>query len=270
MRITFIGGGNMAAALIGGLVERDFDPAAIAVVDLLPEIREGLRARFGVNCFGKLARLPSLGDVVVLAVKPQQLHIVAAELAPRLSTELVLSVAAGIRLDDLRRWLGGHAALARCMPNTPALIGQGISGLYAAPAVPAAQREGAQRILEAVGEVVWVEEEQALDAVTAVSGSGPAYVFYMIEAMQRAAGELGLDAAAARQLALVTVRGAAELARRSEEPVAQLRERVTSKGGTTERALATLAQRDVAGGLVAAIHAAAARAAELGDELGSR
>lgn len=270
MRITFIGGGNMAAALIGGLVERGFDPAAIAVVDLLPEVREGLRARFGVNCYGKFARLPSLGDVVVLAVKPQQLHMIAAEIAPRLDQELVLSIAAGVRLSDLTRWLNGHALLVRCMPNTPALIGRGMTGLYAAPAVGAEQRDRAQRILEAAGEVLWVRDEQALDAVTAVSGSGPAYVFYFIEAMQRAAGELGLDETAARALAIETVRGAAELAARSTESAAQLRERVTSKGGTTERALATLAQHDAAGALVAAIHAAHARAVELGDELGSR
>jgi pyrroline-5-carboxylate reductase len=206
--------------------------------------------------------------VVVLAVKPQQMREAARAVAPHLKDELVLSIAAGIRLADLGRWLGGYARLARCMPNTPALIGLGVTGLYARPEVAPAQRAHAQAVLEAVGEVIWVDDEALLDPVTAVSGSGPAYVFYLIEALERAAREVGLDAAAARRLALGTFRGAAELAARSSEPPATLRERVTSKGGTTERALASMRTEKLDEAIVRAVRAANERAKELGDELG--
>ena len=206
--------------------------------------------------------------MVVLAVKPQQMREAARAVAPHLKDELVLSIAAGIRLVDLGRWLGGYTRLARCMPNTPALIGLGVTGLYARPEVAPAQRAHAQAVLEAVGEVIWVDDEALLDPVTAVSGSGPAYVFYLIEALERAAREVGLDAAAARRLALGTFRGAAELAARSSEPPATLRERVTSKGGTTERALASMRADKVDEAIVRAVRAANERAKALGDELG--
>lgn len=269
MKITFIGGGNMATALIGGMRAKGFDAGAMRVVDPVPAVRARLSESLGVACFEGVRQLPSLGDTVVLAVKPQQMRAVTTDLCGRLSDQLVLSIAAGIRLRDVARWLGGHDRLARCMPNTPALIGQGISGLYASEAVSGEQRDQAQRILEAVGQVVWVREEEALDAVTAVSGSGPAYVFYFIEAMQRAALEAGLDAHISRELVLQTVRGATELAAQSAEPVSLLRERVTSKGGTTERALAVLQQHGVADAIVKAVNAACVRATELGEELGS-
>lgn len=268
MNISFIGGGNMAGALIGGVIAHDFDPASIQVVDPAPEARTRLAAAFGVRCFASPAELPAPGDVVVLAVKPQQLRAAVEALRERLTDQLVLSIAAGVRLTDLSRWLGGYTHLARCMPNTPALIGAGVSGLYAMPAVSPAQRAQAQRLLEAVGRVVWVEEERTLDAITAVSGSGPAYVFYFIEALQQAGVELGLDEGAARELAIQTFRGAAELALHADDPVSVLRERVTSKGGTTERALATMQQLGVAPAIVQGVHAACMRAAELGDELG--
>ena len=269
MNITFIGGGNMASAIAGGMLAKGFDASAIHVVDPVPTARRRLSESLGVACFESVQQLVSLDDVIVLAVKPQQMRVVSADLYGRLSDQLVLSIAAGIRLRDLARWLGGHDRLARCMPNTPALIGQGISGLYANQTVSAEQRAQAQGILEAVGQVVWVHEEEALDAVTAVSGSGPAYVFYFIEAMQQAAIDAGLDTQTARELVLQTVRGATELAAQSTEPVSVLRERVTSKGGTTERALATLQQHQVAGAIVQAVHAARVRATELGEELGS-
>ncbi|MFO7188717.1 MAG: pyrroline-5-carboxylate reductase [Pseudomonadota bacterium] len=268
MNIAFIGGGNMAAALIGGMVARGFDPHAVRVVDPAESARTRLASSYGVQCFASLDDCDRLGDVIVLAVKPQQMRAVCEALAPHVRDQLILSIAAGIRLGDLARWLGGHQRLARCMPNTPALIGLGVTGLYAASAVNAAQREACQRILEAVGQVIWVNEEALLDAVTAVSGSGPAYVFYIIEALQRAAEQTGLDAASARRLVLETLRGATELAARSEEPVSVLRERVTSKGGTTERALATLNERGVAEAIVAAVEAARRRATELGEALG--
>jgi pyrroline-5-carboxylate reductase len=268
MNITFIGGGNMAAALIGGLIAKGYAPASIRVVEMLPEARKRLHAHYGVECFAEVPLALPLGDVVVLAVKPQQMRGAAQSLAPHIKDKLVLSIAAGIRLPDLSRWLGGSTHLARCMPNTPALIGLGVSGLYAAPAVSAAQRRQAQSILETVGRVLWMDEEDQLDTVTAVSGSGPAYVFYFIEAMQKAAESLGLPPETARDLVIDTMRGAAELAARTDEPVSVLRERVTSKGGTTEKALAHLHSAAVNEAIIKAIAVAATRAAELGDELG--
>jgi pyrroline-5-carboxylate reductase len=268
MNITFIGGGNMATALIGGLVAKGFAPQSIAVVEVFAEARKRLTETFGVKCLERSAAAAPFGDVVVIAVKPQQMREVARELAPHLRGELVLSIAAGIRLADIGRWLGGHARLARCMPNTPALIGAGVTGLYARPEAGPEGRQNAQAILEAVGEVIWVEEEALLDPVTAVSGSGPAYVFYFIEALERAARELGLDAPGARRLAIGTFRGAAELAARSSDSPGTLRERVTSKGGTTERALATMQADRLADAIVRAVRAANERAHDLGDELG--
>lgn len=268
MNITFIGGGNMAAALIGGLIAKGFEPRQLRVVEVLPETRERLKTYYGVECFAEAALAGPLGDVVVLAVKPQHMRAVAQSLAPYIKDALILSIAAGIRLPDLARWLGGTTHLARCMPNTPALIGLGISGAYAAPAVSAAQRAQVKTVLEAVGRVVWVDEEELLDPVTAVSGSGPAYVFYFIEAMQRAAESLGLPAATARDLIIDTLRGATELAARSEDPINVLRERVTSKGGTTEAALAHMKAKGVAEAIASAVEAASARATALGDELG--
>lgn len=268
MNITFIGGGNMAAALIGGLLSQGVEAGAVRVIDPAGTARERLARDYGVRCEAALPAESVGNDIVVLAVKPQQMRVVCAELAGRLTGQLVLSIAAGIRLGDLSRWLGGYQQLARCMPNTPALIGCGITGVYAADAVSATQRQQAQRILEAAGRVVWVKEECELDAVTAVSGSGPAYVFYFIEAIQRAAVEAGLAPDAARELVLETFRGATALAMRSEESVDVLRARVTSKGGTTERALAALEQHRVGEAVRAAVEAARARAAELGVELG--
>jgi len=268
MDLTFIGGGNMAAALAGGLAARGFAARGMKVVDVLPEARERLAAALGVATFAAPGEAAPYGDVVVLAVKPQQMREAAQALAPHLEDELVLSIAAGIRLADLGRWLGGYARLARCMPNTPALVGLGVTGLYARPEVAPAQRAQAQAVLEAVGEVIWVESEAMLDPVTAVSASGPAYVFYLIEALERAAREVGFDADAARRLAIGTFRGAAELAARASDPPATLRERVTSKGGTTERALASLRADRVDEALLRAVRAANERARELGLELG--
>jgi pyrroline-5-carboxylate reductase len=268
MKLTFVGGGNMATALIGGLVAKGFAPDSIKVVEVIADARKRLTDSFGVKCLEAPAAASPFGDVVVLAVKPQQMREVARELGPSLRGELVLSIAAGIRLADIGRWLGGHARLARCMPNTPALIGAGVTGLYARPEAGPDGRRNAQAILEAVGEVIWVEDEALLDPVTAVSGSGPAYVFYFIETLEQAARELGLDAAGARRLAIGTFRGAAELAARSPDAPGTLRERVTSKGGTTERALATMRSDRVAEAIARAVRAANERAHELGDELG--
>jgi pyrroline-5-carboxylate reductase len=268
MDLTFIGGGNMATALAGGLVAKGFAARGMKIIEVLPDARQRLAESLGVATFEAPAPASPFGDVVVLAVKPQQMREAARAVAPHLRDELVLSIAAGIRLADLGRWLGGYPRLARCMPNTPALIGLGVTGLYARPEVSPAQRAHAQAILEAVGEVIWVETEAMLDPVTAVSASGPAYVFYLIEALERAAREVGFDAAAARRLAIGTFRGAAELAARSPDSPGTLRERVTSKGGTTERALAALRADKVDEAMLRAVRAANERARELGDEFG--
>jgi len=269
VKITFVGGGNMAAALLGGLLGKGHAAADIRVVEIQPEPRARLAAQFGVVCVDSVAAAAPLGEVVLLAVKPQQMRAAAQVLQPRLARELVITIAAGIRLVDLSRWLGGYATLVRCMPNTPALIGAGITGLYAHAAVGAGQRALAESILGAVGATLWVSEESLLDPVTAISGSGPAYVFYFIEALQQAAQEMGFSAADAKKLAVETFVGTARLAAQSEENVAVLRERVTSKGGTTERALASMDADRVKELIVRALHAANQRAHELGDQLGA-
>ena len=269
MKITFIGGGNMAAALLGGLIAKGQAPAGLCVVEIQAEARARLTARFGVGCADSVAAAAPLGEVVVLAVKPQQMRAAALALRPALARELVITIAAGIRLVDLSRWLGGYGILVRCMPNTPALIGAGITGLYAGAGVDAGQRAMAESILGAVGSTLWVPDESLLDPITAISGSGPAYVFYFIEALQQAAQEMGFGAADARKLAVETFIGTARLAAQSPEDVAALRERVTSKGGTTERALASMHADRVKDLIVRALHAANQRAHELGEQLGA-
>ncbi|GAC1316345.1 MAG: pyrroline-5-carboxylate reductase [Collimonas sp.] len=268
LKISFIGGGNMAAALIGGLAGKVAEGANIHVIDLNPEALQHLAQRFGVSTATEIDAAVSAGEVIVLAVKPQQMKEVVAKLRPHITTQLVLSIAAGIRAVDLARWLGGHDAIVRCMPNTPALIGQGITGMVATAGVSEQQHETADLILRAVGSTVWLDDEAKIDAVTAVSGSGPAYVFYFIEAMQQAAQELGLTAQQGIELAKATFVGAAQLAAQSPEPVSLLRERVTSKGGTTYAALTSMETADVKGAIITAIKAAAARGQELGDEFG--
>lgn len=266
-KVSFIGGGNMAAAIIGGLIASGTQPTDIEVVEINADARAQLAARFGVVTHSDLS-LARLHALIVLAVKPQTLPEVAAALAPRLAGQLVVSIAAGVRVADLSRWLGGHARIVRAMPNTPALVQAGIAGLYAPPAVDQDARSQAEAVLRAVGRVVWVADEPQLDAVTAVSGSGPAYVFYCIEALEAAAAAQGLAPDTARQLALQTFFGAAKLALESGEEPAVLRQRVTSKGGTTERGIAALQAAAVSQAMLQAVEAASRRSAELGDELG--
>ena len=268
MKIAFIGGGNMAAALISGLAGQLTAGSNIHVVDLNADALAQLQQQFGVSTALQADAALRQCEVIILAVKPQQMRAVATAIAPWLGTQLVISIAAGIRSDDLSRWLGGHAAIVRAMPNTPALIAKGITGVFAAAGVSQEQRVAAEAILRAVGGTVWLSEEALIDAVTAVSGSGPAYVFYFLEAMQQAAGELGLTPEQGLELARATFAGATELAVRSSEPVAVLRERVTSKGGTTYAALASMEHDGVAAGIVRALHAAALRGKELGEEFG--
>lgn len=268
MNICFIGGGNMANALIGGLLKRDFTAAQLRVVEINADSRARLQREFGVQATAELAAGTAGSDVIVLAVKPQQLREVATQLAPLLSGQLLISIAAGIRAADLARWLNSQHVV-RAMPNTPALIQSGITGLYALPAVSGAQRKAAQLVLSAVGGVLWLDNETMMDAVTAVSGSGPAYVFLFIEALQQAARELGFSAEEARRLSLDTFLGATRLADASSDDVSVLRARVTSKNGTTERALLSMEANDVKQHIVTAVHTAAVRAREMGDELGA-
>lgn len=259
----------MAGAIIGGLKATGFDVGAIDVAEPHAAARERLTREFGVACFESARLAAPYGELIVLAVKPQNMREAALAIAPQLEkNQLVLSIAAGTRLADLGRWLGGHATLARCMPNTPALIGAGISALYARPAVSAEQRGLLATVLGAVGAVIWVDDEALLDPVTAVSGSGPAYVFYFIEALRDAATQMGLDAAAGNRLAIETFLGAARLAAQSADDVSLLRERVTSKGGTTEAALHAMQLGEVKARIVRAVQAANTRAKQMGDELG--
>ena len=272
MKITFLGGGNMASALIGGMIERGFAAGDIQVVELGDAARAALEGRFGVRAVAGFDAVALACDVLVLAVKPQQMKAALAPLAGQLAGQLVISIAAGLRLADLGRWLGApdapYTRLVRCMPNTPALIGAGVTGLYADPSVDAAGRAAAERILAAVGSTVWADAEAQMDAVTAISGSGPAYVFHFIEALEAAGRSLGFDEAGARRLAIDTVLGAAKLAASSEDSPAVLRQKVTSKGGTTEAALASLAASGWHDELVAAVKAADDRGRELGAQLG--
>jgi pyrroline-5-carboxylate reductase len=266
-KLGFVGGGNMAQALIIGLKNQSFNMQEITVVELDATKRIALSQSLNVNTSDQLASLNHC-DAIVLAVKPQQLAMVAKQLAPLLSTQLVISIAAGILLSDLSRWLGGYQSIVRAMPNTPAQIQAGISGLFAWPTVNLAQKQLANDILAAAGETVWLDKEEKLDAVTAISGSGPAYVFYLIEALQQAAIDLGLEEAQAKQLSIATFKGASLLAASSDTPVATLREQVTSKGGTTEQGLLSLQQSFVKEAIVLAAQKACVRAKTLGQELG--
>ena len=270
MMISFIGGGNMASALIAGLAGKLTAGVNIHVVDPNADALAHLSAQYGVSTAATIGEALALSDVIVLAVKPQNMREVAAALLPHLAAlqPLILSIAAGIRAADLSRWLCGYGAIVRTMPNTPALIGMGITGMVAMDGVSAAQKAAANDIMQAVGQTVWLDDEAQIDPVTAVSGSGPAYVFYFIEAMQQAAVELGLSQEQGRQLALATFTGAAQLAAQSSDPVPVLREKVTSKGGTTYAALASMESSGVKQKIIDAVKAAAARGREMGAELG--
>lgn len=267
-RIAFIGAGNMAASLIGGLRAKGLEAAHIRASDPGEETRAKVSAEHGIETFADNAQAIEGVDVVVLAVKPQAMKAVCEAIRPSLKPDqLVVSIAAGITCASMTAWLG-EQPIVRCMPNTPALIGAGVTGLYADPSVDAAGREAAGRILGAVGSTVWAGAEAQMDAVTAISGSGPAYVFHFIEALESAGRSLGFDEAGVRRLAIDTVLGAAKLAADSEDAPAVLRQKVTSKGGTTEAALASLAAAGWHDALVAAVAAAEARGRELGEQLG--
>jgi len=263
-RIAFIGGGNMAGAIIGGLLKAGRAAASIQVVDPFEAQRQALARQFGVGVHEAAGVALSDCQLVVWAVKPQSFAEAAAPCAAFVSGALQLSVMAGIRSSAIVAATGSERVV-RAMPNTPALIGQGIAGLFARAAVAADERLAVEQVLAPTGQLLWVAREQDLDAVTAVSGSGPAYVFYVVEAMMQAAVDMGLSQEQARALALATVAGAAALAQQSDESPAVLRGRVTSKGGTTDAAISSLEADGVKAAFVKALRAAQQRARELGD-----
>ena len=281
IHISIIGGGNMAGAIIGGLcgtgrLDEHNKPAKaalcqphnIGVIDINADSLIRLKGQYGVQTSQTIDENIKQSHVVLLSVKPQQMREVAQKIAPHLTNQLVISIAAGIRVTDLSRWLNNYATIVRTMPNMPALINQGITGIYANPSVDEEQRAIANAILSAVGDTIWLNDESQLDSITALSGSGPAYVFYFIEAMQKAAEELGFTSEQGRQLAMATFAGAVQLAMNSPESVSTLRERVTSKGGTTYAALTSLEQSEVEKSIIKAIAAAAKRSKDLGEEFG--
>jgi pyrroline-5-carboxylate reductase len=270
MNITFIGGGNMATAMIGGLLKsQSCKSEELSVVEVDEVACTKVRERFSIRATSNLSEGVTESSIVVLAVKPQQLFEVCKQLSPLVGDQLIVSIAAGIRAQDIARWLNTENVV-RCMPNTPALIQSGVTGMYALPGVSQANKKIAESILNAIGSTVWLQEEVMLDGVTAISGSGPAYVFYFIEAMQQAAKELGFDEEQSKRLVLDTFLGATKLAEASSDEVSILRARVTSKNGTTERAVLSMQANEVKQHIVAAVHAAALRSKEMGDELGGK
>lgn len=268
--IGFIGAGNMASSLAGGLIAQGYPASAIQMSDVAEATLHNVQQRLGVTINSDNQAIVGAADIIVLAVKPQVMKSVLQPLAEIVQKRrpLIISIAAGIPVASMERWLGRDTAIVRCMPNTPALVQTGASGLYANAQVSTQQRAQAQQILSAVGIALWVGEERLIDSVTAVSGSGPAYFFLLMEAMTAAAGKLGLDADTARQLTLQTALGAARMAMDSDAGPEELRRRVTSPGGTTERAIATFEQAGLHNIVDTAINAACERSIELAEQLG--
>jgi pyrroline-5-carboxylate reductase len=266
--IAFIGGGNMAGAIIGGLVRQGLPPAQIEVVEPFAETRAKLHNQYGVTAHEGAGPPLARAELVVWAVKPQTFKEAASQASKHVQGALHLSVAAGIRSDSIAAWLGTQR-IVRAMPNTPALVGKGMTALFARPAVTAADRERVEQVIATTGESLWVAQESQLDAVTALSGSGPAYVFFFLEAMVQAGVQMGLSPQQAHRLAVGTFVGASELARASEDSPEVLRQRVTSKGGTTYAAITSMEDDRMQALFVKALHVAQLRARELGDEFGA-
>ena len=266
-QITFVGGGNMARAIIGGLLRQGLSPTQIKVVEPFEDTAAKLRSDFGISTLHAASADLASSSLVVWAVKPQVFSQAAEPIMPFTRQALHLSVAAGIRSESIRRWLESDRVV-RCMPNTPALVGQGITALFARPSVSAADKLIVENTIATTGQFLWVEQESQLDAVTALSGSGPAYVFYFLEAMTEAGIQLGLPADQAYRLALATFSGASSLAASSSDSPAALRQQVTSKGGTTHAAISSMDGSKVKDAFIQAMHAAASRAREMGDEFG--
>ena len=267
-KIAFLGGGNMASAMIGGLIKQGMLANDILVVEPYEPTRNKLLSDFGISALAAPSSLLASAGLVIWAVKPQVFKEAAQQTVNFASSALHFSVAAGIRSDSIAAWLGSDNVV-RSMPNTPALIGKGMTALFARPAVTPEGKAWVERVVASMGEFLWLDEESQLDAVTAISGSGPAYVFYFLEAMTEAAVKMGLSAAQGRQLAIATFSGASELAHRSDEPLETLRQRVTSKGGTTYAALMSMEGDDIKSHFVKAMQTAEIRAKELGDEFGN-
>ena len=266
--VAFIGGGNMASAIIGGLLKRGMAASQIQVVEPFAEQQARLTQQFQVAVSASPDASLARASLVVWAIKPQTFREAAGQASAHVRTALHLSVAAGIRSDSIARWLSTERVV-RAMPNTPALVGLGMTALFARPAATPADRQTVERVVQTTGDYLWLRQEEQLDAVTALSGSGPAYVFYFLEAMIQAGTDMGLSREQAHQLAVGTFVGASALARQSEEPPEVLRARVTSKGGTTYAALTRMDQDGVQQHFISAIHAARQRASELGDEFGT-
>ena len=266
--IAFIGGGNMASAIMGGLLKQGWPASHIDVVEPFEEARAKLSSQFGITAQARAGSFLTRADLVVWAVKPQTFKDAAAQTQVHTQAALHLSVAAGIRSDTIAQWLGSERVV-RAMPNTPALIGKGITALFARAAVNEPDKALANQVLGSTGELMWVDAEDQIDAVTALSGSGPAYMFYFMEAMREAGTGMGLDPAQAYRLAIATLIGAGELAKASTDAPETLRQRVTSKGGTTYAALSAMEASGIKPAFIAAMQAAQQRAKELGDEFGA-
>lgn len=268
-RIAFIGGGNMASAILGGMIQQGASPEMIDVVEPSAAAREQLGHKFGLSPKPEAGEFLKQAALVIWAVKPQIFQQATAPVAPHTAQALHLSVAAGIPSSSIARWLGSERVV-RSMPNTPALIGQGITGLFARPGATQADRLRVEQVIAPTGTFVWLEDEELLDAVTALSGSGPAYVFYFLEAMTAAGVQMGLAPEQAYRLAVHTFRGASALAQSSSEPPDVLRQRVTSKGGTTDAAICVMEAQQIKENFMQALHAAHRRAGELGKEFGQQ
>ncbi|AZR81352.1 pyrroline-5-carboxylate reductase [Thiomicrospira sp. S5] len=269
--ICFIGAGNMSLSLMGGLLASGYPKDKILATDPSADRRQEVTQSLGIPCLESNTETAAQADIILLAVKPQQLEPVCKELADTVKAKgaLVISIAAGVRTSDIAFWLGGEAAIVRTMPNTPALIRSGATGLFATASVSDAQKDQAENILRAAGLTVWVPQESDLDIVTAISGSGPAYYFLFMEAMQAAGQKLGLDESTARLLTIQTAFGAAKMALESPDDCATLRQKVTSPNGTTEKAIQTFEQHDLRAIIEEAMTAAKDRAISLADELGT-
>ncbi|UDG82841.1 pyrroline-5-carboxylate reductase [Candidatus Vallotia lariciata] len=264
MKIIFIGAGNMANALIGGILKRGIPSSNLHAIDPLANARVRLEKRYLVQTSETIDSTIVNYDVIIIAVKPQMIKIVSESLAPWLSAQLIISVAAGIRAADISNWLNRYPRVVRAMPNTSALIGIGVTGLTALQGVGDADRYLAEQVFRMVGKIVWCEDESKMDAVTAISGSGPAYVFYFIAAMQRAACELGLNDKQASDLVLTTFSGAAQLATQSDESSGTLLERVVSESGTTIAALKSFEADSISAAIVRGVLAAHTQAIQIG------
>jgi pyrroline-5-carboxylate reductase len=265
--MAFIGGGNMASAIMGGLIRQGMKPDQFTVVEPFAEAADKLLKDFGITALHAAGPALAQADLVVWAVKPQIFSEAAAPVMPHTQGALHLSVAAGIRTDSISRWVGSDRVV-RCMPNTPALVGQGITGLFACPSVTSTDQQLVEQVIGTTGQYLWVQQESLLDAVTALSGSGPAYVFFFLEAMTEAGVGMGLSAEQAYQLAVATFSGASSLAAASNESPEVLRQRVTSKGGTTYAAISAMEAAGIKPAFVSAMQAAEQRARELGYEFG--